>query len=276
MVPLFADRDYSAQTAVLQGHDLQRLLRRPQDPRLAVHRRAVRPRSLPDLHACWSAVGFVMCVIRAPRSEAARALLGAWTFTLLLFFGRTNVGLARERAARQRRSPDAPVHERRRSRRHFARGCRTGRRSRNGPASRLTRGFGLVHRAAREAGRRLGRGGGRDRRSCSRRRGPSARTTTSIDETLIPSQRAYEALRRRQLRVPGPRGRAARRRPRVRGHARQLGRELPDWFGAGVSRSSRTTTPTRSGIRTARSSRSRPTSTRASRRRSPRSTRSST
>ena len=33
-----------------------------------------------------------MCVIRSPRSESARALIGAWTLSLLLFFGRATFG----------------------------------------------------------------------------------------------------------------------------------------------------------------------------------------
>src|SRR5262249_9092731 len=37
-------------------------------------------------------VGFVVCCMRAGRSESARALLGAWTLSLLLYFGRATWG----------------------------------------------------------------------------------------------------------------------------------------------------------------------------------------
>src|SRR4029077_13640325 len=39
------------------------------------------------------AVGFVVCVIRAQKSEAARAVLSVWIFSMLLFFGRATWGV---------------------------------------------------------------------------------------------------------------------------------------------------------------------------------------
>ena len=91
MVPLFADRNYSAQTADYKGtifndsYGARKILTWLFTGELFDHGRF-------PIFTLLVAVGFVMCVIRAPRSEAARALLGAWTFTLLLFFGRRTWG----------------------------------------------------------------------------------------------------------------------------------------------------------------------------------------
>ncbi len=91
LVPLFADRNYSAQSAFYKGsifndsYGARKILGWLFSGQLFDHKR------LP-VFTLLVAVGFVMCAIRAARSEAARAVLGAWTLSLLLFFGRATFG----------------------------------------------------------------------------------------------------------------------------------------------------------------------------------------
>ena len=92
LVPLLADRNYSAQTEFYKGtifddsYGAGKILHWLFTGELFDHGRF-------PIFSLLVAVGFVVCVIRAPRSEAARAVLGVWTLSLLLFFGRATWGI---------------------------------------------------------------------------------------------------------------------------------------------------------------------------------------
>ena len=92
LVPLLADRNYSAQTAYYKGtifddsYGAGKILHWLFTGELFDHSRF-------PVFSLLVAVGFVVCVIRAQRSEAARAVLGIWTLSLLLFFGRATWGV---------------------------------------------------------------------------------------------------------------------------------------------------------------------------------------
>ncbi len=91
LVPLLADRHYSAQTEIYKGtifndsYGASRITEWLRTGELFDHGRF-------PIFTLLLAVGFVMCVIRCRRSEAARAVLGAWTLSMLLFFGRATFG----------------------------------------------------------------------------------------------------------------------------------------------------------------------------------------
>ncbi len=92
LVPLLADRNYAAQSELYKGkffddsYGAAKILPWLFRGELFDHGRF-------PIFSLLLAVGFVVCVLRAQRSEAARALLGIWTFSLLLFFGRATWGV---------------------------------------------------------------------------------------------------------------------------------------------------------------------------------------
>ncbi len=92
LIPLLADRNYSAQTQFYKGtffddsYGAGKILHWLFTGELFDHGR------FPIL-SLLVAVGFVVCVVRAQRSEPARAVLGAWTLSLFLFFGRATWGV---------------------------------------------------------------------------------------------------------------------------------------------------------------------------------------
>ena len=92
LVPLLTDRNYSAQTEFYKGtifndsYGAGKILHWLFHGELFDHGRF-------PIFSLLLAVGFVVCVIRAPRSKPARAVLAVWTFSLLLFFGRATWGV---------------------------------------------------------------------------------------------------------------------------------------------------------------------------------------
>jgi len=69
---------------VLQGHDLQRLVRSSQGARLAVHRTALRQRPVPDRHG--AVLRRCSRLHRRARNDLrARALLGVFALSLFLY-----------------------------------------------------------------------------------------------------------------------------------------------------------------------------------------------
>jgi hypothetical protein len=91
LVPLIADRNYAAESRFYTGtifndsYGAEKILGWLTSGELYDSKR------LPIL-TILLAIGFVTCVLRARTSETARALLAAWTFSLLLFFGRATWG----------------------------------------------------------------------------------------------------------------------------------------------------------------------------------------
>ena len=142
MVPLFADRNYSAQTEYYKGtifndsYGAGKIIHWLRTGELFDHGR------FPIFTLL--AVGFVMCVIRAPFRSGARAAgrVDAQPPSVL----RTDhLGFAREGPARQRRPADAPVHGRGRPRGVLLAGVGLAAVAQLAAAG-LTRGFGLLHR----------------------------------------------------------------------------------------------------------------------------------
>jgi len=92
LVPLLADRNYSAQTQFYKGtffddsYGAGKILHWLFTGELFDHGR------FPIL-SLLVAVGFVVCVVRAQHSEPARAVLGTWTLSLFLYFGRATWGV---------------------------------------------------------------------------------------------------------------------------------------------------------------------------------------
>ncbi|MGO9876365.1 MAG: DUF6541 family protein [Acidimicrobiia bacterium] len=92
LVPLLADRNYSAQTQFYKGtfyddsYGAGKILRWLFTGEMFDYHRF-------PIFSLLVAVGFVVCVIRAQHAEAARAVLGAWTLSLFLYFGRATWGV---------------------------------------------------------------------------------------------------------------------------------------------------------------------------------------
>jgi Gpi18-like mannosyltransferase len=92
LVPLLADRNYSAQTQFYKGtfyddsYGAGKILHWLFTGELFDHSRF-------PIFSLLVAVGFIVCVVRAQHSEPARAVLGAWTLSLFLFFGRATWGV---------------------------------------------------------------------------------------------------------------------------------------------------------------------------------------
>ena len=92
LVPLLTDRNYSAQTQFYKGtifndsYGAGKIL-----PWL--FRGQLFDQGRFPIFSLLLAVGFVVCIIRAQKSEAARAVLAVWIFSLLLFFGRATWGV---------------------------------------------------------------------------------------------------------------------------------------------------------------------------------------
>ena len=118
-----ADRRHEVDDAerVLHGLGLQRLVRRAEDPRLAVHGRALRRRAASRSSRSCSPSGVVVCAVQARRDIRARALLGAFALSLLLFFGRPTLGALLDLLPGFQRRPDPPLRDGRPPRRDPAR-----------------------------------------------------------------------------------------------------------------------------------------------------------
>jgi Gpi18-like mannosyltransferase len=92
LVPLLADRNYSAQTQFYKGTIFNDSYGAGHILHWLFHGELFDNGRFP-IFSLLVAVGFVVCVIRAASSEAARAVLAVWTFSLLLFFGRATWGV---------------------------------------------------------------------------------------------------------------------------------------------------------------------------------------
>jgi Gpi18-like mannosyltransferase len=92
LVPLLADRNYSGQPELYHGtifddsYGAGKILHWLFTGELFDHGRF-------PIFSWLVAVGFIVCLVRAQHSEPARAVLGAWTLSLFLFFGRATWGV---------------------------------------------------------------------------------------------------------------------------------------------------------------------------------------
>ena len=203
--------------------------------------------------------GVVVCAVRARRDLRARALLGAFALSLLLFFGRATLGRADrpparlQATSRSTASSWASTSPGSCSRASGSAGC-SERRHALALASRRP----AALRAWPAASRRCSRSAS----GCSRRPGPSARTTTARGDALIRAQQADDATDGRDLdRLVA--SCKARGDGRVYAGLRaNWGTGLQGRLRARATRGSPTATSTRSASRSGRSRRSRTTSRR--------------
>jgi hypothetical protein len=93
LVPLLADRNYAAESSFYTGTIFNDSYGAGKILGWLFSGELYDSKRIPIL-TILLAIGFVVCVLRARTNETARALLAAWTFSLILFFGRATWGWA--------------------------------------------------------------------------------------------------------------------------------------------------------------------------------------